>query len=181
MNILVNAAENGIQAMCMSDESSEEQLARKLVDVGADYDWPILVSDMPKVEALPTVAAEFCSFYIESFVKLIVIDSIQLLKSDEDADLNTALKRLREIAKKMDICIIAVSQSTHDGPKGFEDMIPDNIIEIYRPGIHSKRPKYRSDLNSDAVSEIIIRKGRNIGTGFGYVEYAGEGKLANLE
>lgn len=126
-------------------------------------------------------------------VKVFFIDYIQILSStrkrqDGDAQfLETICRELKNLAKELRVCIVVLSQLNRDAKEsdprptlskikassGIEQAA-DTVIMIYRPGYYGKKHKYRPDLDADKTSEIIIGKGRNIGTGSGYVGFKPE-------
>ena len=79
------------------------------------------------------------------------------------------------------ICIVINSQLTKAKTTDYRpdlsrlndglDYISDTVVFIYLPGHYGKQHKYRPDLNPNTISELIIAKGRNIGTGSDYVGF----------
>jgi replicative DNA helicase len=110
-----------------------------------------------------------------------MVDFMQDLKGAEtEAGVAEIGRKLKNIAKELNICIIALSQLSRDkfNPKPTMSRLrgsgqlgekADVIMLMWRPntyGLEIDSVNYNSygDISGD-VAEIIIAKGRNVGTG----------------
>lgn len=114
-------------------------------------------------------------------IKMFVIDYLQILSSvkavkDEQSFLGEVSRKLKNLAKELQVNITVLSQLSRNN----QDPMPtldrlrasgqiaeasDTILMIWRPSLYGKT-SYRDSLAPvDGTAEIIIGKGRNVGTG----------------
>jgi len=130
---------------------------------------------------------------IKRGIKIFFIDYLQVLSStskrqeSEASFFETISREFKNLAKELRVCIVALSQLNREAKdtdprpalskikasSGIEQAA-DTVLFIYRPGYFGKKHKYRPDLDEKTTAELIIAKGRNIGTGSGYVGFKGE-------
>lgn len=113
-------------------------------------------------------------------IKMYVVDYIQILSSthkpsNNEQFLGDVARAFKNLAKELNVCILALSQISRDkaDPRptlarvrasGQIVEAADTVLLIYRPGVYGRC--FRStDADPDANAELIIAKGRNIGTG----------------
>lgn len=124
-------------------------------------------------------------------IKLVVIDYMQILSTTEhwtnnELFMGDVARRLKNLAKELHICILALSQLSRDrdNPEprlsqlrasGQIAEAADTVFLIYRPEEYGKQ--YRKDINAnpEGTALITIAKGRNIGTGH-FVCYFDKGR-----
>lgn len=122
-------------------------------------------------------------------IKLVVVDYMQLCSDSNtrtrEQEVGAIARKLKNLAKNLDICIIAVSQLNRDkqNPKptlsrlrdsGQIEEAADVVIFVYRPEYYNKEfldPAFQDNLHnidlgnvfSKNMAQIIVAKGRNIG------------------
>ena len=115
-------------------------------------------------------------------ISVAIVDYLQILGRNQRVD-NTeqfygdVTRTLKNLAKELGIVIIALSQLSRDrnNPEptisrlrasGQIEEAADNIILIYRPSVYQRKyPKPYKDADTVGTAELILAKGRNIGTG----------------
>lgn len=126
-------------------------------------DWDRLARSIGAVQSAPlfiqegiqgNIEAECAAFAQRHAVKVIVIDSLELLsKSRDGADLLTATGALRLMARQLSVVVVATWASDAWGLTGDVDRYADIVIEINRPDL--------SDINSDRAGEADLYLSRN--------------------
>lgn len=177
-----------------------QQLDYKLRDL---LDAPLYIDDTPslRIENLCDKAKEFVEKY---GLKIIVIDYLQLLYNEVKyyenryLELNYFTRRLKTLAKELNIPIIITSQlnrelEKRDGEEGKRPQLSDlrdsgticddcdMVCFIYRPEYYKI---YTSSDGTDlrGISEIIIAKHRNGVTGNVHLRFTGEyARFQNIE
>ena len=114
-------------------------------------------------------------------VRVAVIDYLQILGRNQRANseeqfYGDVTRRLKNLAKELDICVIALSQLSRDRNNNPEPSISrlrasgqieeaaDNVILIYRPCVKGLRyTGEHASADTHDTAEIKIAKGRNIG------------------
>lgn len=218
VNILYHAALKGIPGMFFSLEMTIEQLAARInaplsgVSSGLMLFKKLRTDQIREFERAKAMTDKL-SIYVDDNttnfekikdsirynaikrrVKIFFIDYLQVLSStnkrqeSEAQFYETISRELKNIAKELKVCIVAMSQLNREAKdtdprptlskikasSGIEQAA-DTVLLIYRPGYYGKRHKYRPELDPDKSSEIIVGKGRNIGgTGSFYVGFKPE-------
>lgn len=177
-----------------------QQLDYKLRDL---LDAPLYIDDTPslRIENLCDKAKESVEKY---GIKIIVIDYLQLLYNEVKyyenryLELNYFTRRLKTLAKELNIPIIITSQlnrelEKRDGEEGKRPQLSDlrdsgticddcdMVCFIYRPEYYKI---YTSSDGTDlrGISEIIIAKHRNGVTGNVHLRFTGEyARFQNIE
>ena len=127
-------------------------------------------------------------------VRVVFIDYIQILVQTkggerEEASLGAFVRELKNISKELDICVIALSQLRRDKDEmhprmdmlrgsGQIEESADNVILLDRP---SARPEWgvlsykgiHANVSTKGTAEIILSKGRGVGTGSWIVGFTG--------
>lgn len=124
-------------------------------------------------------------------ISVAIVDYLQILGRNQRVD-NTeqfygdVTRTLKNLAKELGIVIIALSQLSRDRNKpeptisrlrasGQIEEAADNIILIYRPSVYQRKyPKPYKDADTIGTAELILAKGRNIGTGICIVGFKPE-------
>jgi replicative DNA helicase len=126
-------------------------------------------------------------------VKVFYIDFLQRIskpasmRESEAQFYETLSNDFKDLAKDLKVCIVALSQfnrevkdadprptlSKFKASSGIEQAA-DTALLLYRPGYYGKRHRQRPELDPERSAEIIIGKGRNIGTGSFYVGFSPE-------
>lgn len=115
-------------------------------------------------------------------IKVAIIDYLQILGRNQRVNsteqfYGDVTRRLKNLAKELDICIIALSQLSRnrDNPEpsisrlrasGQIEEAADDVILIYRPIVYGKRYSGEfKDADTKDTAEIKLAKGRNVGLG----------------
>ncbi|MHC1777545.1 MAG: replicative DNA helicase [Lentimicrobium sp.] len=114
-------------------------------------------------------------------VQVVVVDYLQLIrdnsKHSEETEISSNARRLKNIAKELNITVILLSQLSRDrtNPKpslsrlrgsGQIEEAADVVSLIWRPDVYNIKTYQDSPLQSTFnTAEIIFAKGRNIGVG----------------
>lgn len=114
-------------------------------------------------------------------VKLVGIDYLQILGStgnikNQEQFLGSIARKLKNLAKELQICIVALSQLARNitDPKPTLGRVrasgqiveaADDVLMIWRPSVYGKGyDDYSKPDGNSPTAELIIGKGRNIGT-----------------
>jgi len=123
------------------------------------------------------------SLKLKHDIQLVMIDYLQLVGSSqkdrsEESQIADIARKLKNLAKKLDITIIALSQLSRDrtNPRpqknrlrgsGQIEEAADIVLLLWRPSVYgiSKFDEYWEGISTAGKAEISIAKGRNIGVG----------------
>lgn len=114
-------------------------------------------------------------------IKMFIIDYLQILSSiksvnDQQNFLGEVSRKLKNLAKKLNVNVTVLSQLSRNN----QDPMPtldrlrasgqiaeasDTVLLIWRPSLYGKTSYKGSNAPVDGTAEIIIAKGRNVGTG----------------
>ena len=157
-----------------------------------DYQMNDLAAAMKATEDLPIYFDDDSTVSIESIiasirrnvkrlkVKLVGIDYLQILASsgsvrNQEQFLGSIARRLKNLAKELQVCIVALSQLARNvnDPKPTLSRVrasgqiveaADTVIMIWRPSEYGKGYDDYSNVPLSTTAELIVGKGRNIGT-----------------
>lgn len=129
---------------------------------------------------IETILSSIRMMKIKYGIKGVVVDYLQILNvnmksSNKEQQMGDVARRLKNIAKELDIWVIALSQLSRDNQNPAPTLsrlrdsgqiaeAADMVMLIYRPEVYGKR--YTDDFSSKEVkgtAMIDIAKGRNIG------------------
>lgn len=175
--------------LCQADISSADILYRPLtLDEIRDFDkakgntdtLPVFFDDKSNIsfeKIMSSIRRNNKKYGIRAFF----IDYLQILNSTQDMSdterfMGQVARNLKNLAKELDVCIVALSQLSRDKQDPYPRMsrirasgqigeAADNVIFIYRPEEYHLTFRHKADLDPDGHAEIIVGKGRNIGTG----------------
>lgn len=176
----VVAQETGVSSkkVLMSKLSDTEI---KLIDsVRKDIEKKKLYIDPDCSSELTSILATIRFLHKTHGVRTFVIDYLQLIsmadsKSNREGQLAFICRSLKNLAKELDVAIILLSQLNREQNKkdrpslsrlrgsGQIEEAADNVIFIYRPEYHGL-DFMEDETPSQGRAELIIGKGRNIGT-----------------
>ena len=114
-------------------------------------------------------------------IKMFIIDYLQILSSiksvnDQQSFLGEVSRKLKNLAKELNVNVTVLSQLARNN----QDPMPtldrlrasgqiaeasDTVLLIWRPSLYGKTSYKGSNAPVDGTAEIIIAKGRNVGTG----------------
>lgn len=129
---------------------------------------------------IDTIISSIRQMKLKNGIDGAVVDYLQILNvnmkgSNKEQQLGEAARRLKNLAKDLDIWIIALSQMNRDNlnpvptlarlrDSGQIAEAADIVMLIYRPEVKGKRyPDEFSDVDTKGTAMIDIAKGRNIG------------------
>lgn len=203
--IMVNAAKQGVPCMLFSMEMQSSQIAARIAAPKAKIssgviqykrlsDWQMneLSQAIKQTDNLPIFFDDESTVSFDSIlasvrlnvkrlgIKLVGIDYLQILvatgkNSNQEQFLGYACRRLKNLAKELQICIVALSQLARNvnDPKPTVSRIRasgqileacDTAIMIWRPVEYGKSYDEYPKVPTQNTAELIIGKGRNIGT-----------------
>lgn len=158
-------------------------------------DWQMneLSQAMKQTDVLPIFFDEDSTLSIDSIIssirrnvvahsiKLVGIDYLQILSAtgkitNHEQFMGSVARRLKNLAKELKICIVALSQLARNNlePKPTLGRVrasgqiveaADTVMLIWRPSEYGKSYDDFPTVSTEGTAEIIIGKGRNIGTG----------------
>ena len=191
-----------------SYEMSSQQLLSRLVssDSGIDNKWIMkgtldqtelskIHESVGRIERVPLYVDECSSsslkhllnrirqYVITKKVKLFMVDYLQLVSNDKkgrsrEQEVSEVARALKNIAKELNITIIALSQLNRGVGQRSEsrptiadlresgeiEQAADVVVLVYRPEYYGITQDDKGN-STDGLAEIIFAKGRNIGTG----------------
>ena len=203
-----NAALSGVPTTIFSYEMSVNQLVTRLVSSDSYIEnkslsagqlnhtqWNVMHKSIGKLEKSPLYIDE-CNntslryllnrirrYVLSKGVKLVMIDYLQLVNNytrgrSREQEVSQIARGLKNIAKELDICIIALSQLSRAVEKrqgcrptlgdlresGEIEQAADTVILVYRPEYYGfEADEHGNDVKG--LAEIIFAKGRNVGIG----------------
>ena len=189
----VNGAKIMVYDNGYTDTLNEEE-KRRLEDAGKQMDIaPIYLDDSPFL-SIHELSQQAIRLVSDFQIKLIIVDYLQLISagllfSDRNEEVAYIIRRLKALAKDLNIPIIAFSQQNRgaEDSVGIEGKRPklrdlrgntieedaDVICFIHRPEYY----KIYSDENGNDLhgkTEIIVAKNRNGNTGIARLKFNGE-------
>ena len=191
-----------------SYEMSSQQLLSRLIssDTGIDNKWIMkgtldqselskIHESVGRIERVPLYVDECSSsslkyllnrirqYVITKKVKLFMVDYLQLVSNDKkgrsrEQEVSEVARALKNIAKELNITIIALSQLNRGVGQRSEsrptiadlresgeiEQAADVVVLVYRPEYYGITQDDKGN-STEGLAEIIFAKGRNIGTG----------------
>ena len=151
------------------------------IDRGASkvVKYPVYFDDR-STSNIETILASIRMMKIKYGIKGVVVDYLQILNgnmkgSNREQQMGDVARRLKNIAKELDVWVIALSQLNRD----IQNPVPslgrmrdsgqiaeaaDMVILIYRPEVYGKQyPEEFKSCSTEGTAMIDIAKGRNVG------------------
>ena len=151
------------------------------IDKGAAkvMDYPVYFDDR-STSNIETILSSIRMMKIKYGIKGVIVDYLQILNvnmkgTNKEQQMGDVARRLKNIAKELDIWIIALSQLNRD----LQNPVPslgrlrdsgqiaeaaDMVILIYRPEVYGKRyTEEFSNTDTQGTAMIDVAKGRNVG------------------
>ena len=208
LSLAYNAAQENVPSVIFSYEMSVNQLLTRLVSSDSyienkslssgelgEGDWSTMHKTVGKIERMPLYIDE-CSntslryllnrirrYVLSKKVKLVMIDYLQLINNftkgrSREQEVSQIARALKNIAKELNICVIALSQLSRGVEKrqgcrptlgdlresGEIEQAADTVILVYRPEYYGFEVDEHGN-NVKGLAEIIFAKGRNVGIG----------------
>lgn len=153
----------------------------QLVDKGVSrvLDIPVYFDDR-STSNIETILSSIRMMVIKYGIKGVIVDYLQILNvnmkgANKEQQMGDVARRLKNIAKELDIWVIALSQLSRDNQNPVPSLTrlrdsgqiaeaADMVILIYRPEIYGKKyPDEFSEKSTEGTAMIDVAKGRNIG------------------
>jgi replicative DNA helicase len=153
----------------------------QLIDKGVSrvLDVPVYFDDR-STSNIETILSSIRMMVIKYGIKGVIVDYLQILNvnmkgANKEQQMGDVARRLKNIAKELDIWVIALSQLSRDNQNPVPSLTrlrdsgqiaeaADMVILIYRPEIYGKKyPDEFSDKSTEGTAMIDVAKGRNIG------------------
>lgn len=153
----------------------------QLIDKGVSrvLDVPVYFDDR-STSNIETILSSIRMMVIKYGIKGVVVDYLQILNvnmkgANKEQQMGDVARRLKNIAKELDIWVIALSQLSRDNQNPVPSLTrlrdsgqiaeaADMVILIYRPEIYGKKyPDEFSEKSTEGTAMIDVAKGRNIG------------------
>jgi replicative DNA helicase len=151
------------------------------IDKGAAkvVNYPVYFDDR-STSNIETILSSIRMMKIKYGIKGVIVDYLQILNvnmkgTNKEQQMGDVARRLKNIAKELDIWVIALSQLNRD----LQNPVPslgrlrdsgqiaeaaDMVILIYRPEVYGKRyPEEFSNTDTQGTAMIDVAKGRNVG------------------
>lgn len=151
------------------------------IDKGAAkvMDYPVYFDDR-STSNIETILSSIRMMKIKYGIKGVIVDYLQILNvnmkgTNKEQQMGDVARRLKNIAKELDIWVIALSQLNRD----LQNPVPslgrlrdsgqiaeaaDMVILIYRPEVYGKRyPEDFANTDTQGTAMIDVAKGRNVG------------------
>lgn len=129
---------------------------------------------------IDTILSSIRMMKIKYGIKGVIVDYLQILNvnmkgANKEQQMGDVARRLKNIAKELDIWVIALSQLSRDSQNPAPSIArlrasgqiaeaADMVILIYRPEIYGKKyPDEFSDKSTENTALIDVAKGRNTG------------------
>ena len=151
------------------------------IDSGASrvINYPVYFDDR-STSNIETILSSIRMMKIKYGIKGVVVDYLQILNvnmkgSNKEQQMGDVARRLKNIAKELDIWVIAISQLNRDAQNPVPSLArlrdsgqiaeaADMVVLIYRPEIYGKRyPEEFSGYETQGTAMIDVAKGRNVG------------------
>ena len=162
-----------------NDKLSSEQLQSLDKSVGVLSRLGIYFDDR-STSSIETILSSIRSMVIKHKVQGVVIDYLQILTVNKkigsvEESIAEAARRLKNIAKELNIWVLALSQLSRDNANpvpsvnrlrgsGQINEAADMTILLYRPEVYNRRyPEPFQSTNPKGTALIDIAKGRNVG------------------
>lgn len=153
----------------------------QLIDKGVSrvIEKPVYFDDR-STSNIETILASIRMMKIKYGIKGAVVDYLQILNvnmkgSNKEQQMGDVARRLKNIAKELDIWVIALSQLSRDNQNPVPSLTrlrdsgqiaeaADMVILIYRPEVYGKKyPEEFSSKSTEGTAMIDVAKGRNVG------------------
>ena len=199
LSLAYNASAMNYPTVIFSYEMSVNQLMARLVSA----EWSSIHSSTGVIERTDLYIDECANtslryllnrirqYVVTKKVKLVMVDYLQLVScpskgSSREQEIAKIARALKNIAKELDITILALSQLSRGVERneasrpmlsnlresGEIEQAADAVILVYRPEYYGFTEDQEGN-NTEGLAEIIFAKGRNIGVGSKWLKFIG--------
>tara|TARA_R110000851_G_scaffold117849_1_gene244852 strand:- start:2430 stop:3731 length:1302 start_codon:yes stop_codon:yes gene_type:complete len=216
LSLAYNASAMNYPTVIFSYEMSVNQLMARLVSAESEVDnkyilkgtltseeWSSIHSSTGVIERTDLYIDECANtslryllnrirqYVVTKKVKLVMVDYLQLVScpskgSSREQEIAKIARALKNIAKELDITILALSQLSRGVERneasrpmlsnlresGEIEQAADAVILVYRPEYYGFTEDQEGN-NTEGLAEIIFAKGRNIGVGSKWLKFIG--------
>ena len=205
LNIVQNIVATGTAASFISLEMSKKQLMSRMISSESGVPRADFKSKYPIIESAASDYSERNLFiadivnsglayvcgliraaHMKYNIRVAVVDYLQLVtdktKSSREQEVGHIARTLKNLAKELDINIIAISQLSRPQKGGNHyptlarlrdsgqvEEAADIVMFVYRPEFYGITEYYDND--TAGLAELIVAKGRNYGTGKFFVQF----------
>ena len=145
-----------------------------------------LIVDPCKNTSIDYLINNLRAYKMKYGIQVAVVDYLQLLRGDKkesrEQEVGTNTRRLKNMAKELEITIIALSQLSRDrgNPKptlnrlrdsGQIEEAADQVLFVYRPEMYGIQRFEDTDISTEGMAVVILAKGRNVGVCSFYLNF----------
>lgn len=180
MTVRIAAQESGVKAAAINYGTPTAQMIEKLDEGMGTVKTGICFFDERSTSSLDDIIASIRVMHLKQGIRGAVVDYLQILNVNtktvnKEQSLADAARRLKNLAKELDIWIIALSQLNRDrdNPQptiarlrdsGQIAEAADTVMLVYRPEVYGKTfPKPYEHTPTTGMAMIDVAKGRNTG------------------
>lgn len=174
------AIESGIPVSVLTNEKLTDGQLKSFDTSVASLSKLGIYFDDRSTSSIDTILTSVRSMVIKHHIQGVVIDYLQILtvnkkNANTEEFIAEAARRLKNIAKELNIWVLALSQLSRDNVNpvpsvnrlrgsGQINEAADITILLYRPEVYNKRyPEPFQSTNPNGTAMIDIAKGRNVG------------------
>ena len=203
LSLAYNASAMNYPTVIFSYEMSVNQLMARLVSAESEVDNKYILKGTGVIERTDLYIDECANtslryllnrirqYVVTKKVKLVMVDYLQLVScpskgSSREQEIAKIARALKNIAKELDITILALSQLSRGVERneasrpmlsnlresGEIEQAADAVILVYRPEYYGFTEDQEGN-NTEGLAEIIFAKGRNIGVGSKWLKFIG--------
>lgn len=177
------AQETDISAKKILNKALSKSDVSKVLNIASNLKSTPVFFDERSTNTIDQICNSIRKLKLKHGVNLVVVDYLQLVNSSlknktDESQIADIVRRLKNIAKELNISVVALSQLSRDrsNPKpnknrlrgsGQIEEAADILILLWRPeeyGIMQFDEPFKG-TSTAGLAEVIIAKGRNIGTG----------------
>ena len=169
-------------------DAAKREILEKVI--GEKRNYPIYFDDRSTV-SFDRVMRSIRTLVKTKGIRLAIIDYLQIfnqMTDDEEKGLGMMARACKNIAKEMNIAVIALSQLNRSGKhpslrmmrgSGQIEESADNVVLIDRPEAYPDNQvvKYEGDFSDCSIhntAKLILSKGRGVGVGSSLVAFNGK-------
>lgn len=178
------ASKTGIPSNIINTCALTQSQRQKYDDAAKEISRHPMFFDERSTSSLDSIIASIRTLAYRKHIQLAVIDYLQILNVNTKSSLNQeqllgdAARRLKNLAKELNICVVLLSQLSRDreNPRptlsrlrgsGQINEASDLTLFVYRPEVYGTRYSYPdpfAKVSTQGTAMIDIAKGRNVGT-----------------
>lgn len=175
------AMATGIPSNILNTKPLTDEQYKRYLSTSEMIAKTMMFFDEKSTNSLDGIIASIRTLAYKKGIKVAAVDYLQIINlnlqgMNKEQATATAARRLKNLAKELNICIIALSQLTRDRDNPEPSMArlrdsgqiaeaADMVILIYRPEVYGKQYSGEySNVSTQGTALINLTKGRNTGT-----------------